>query len=225
MTTGKRTGKADATPKKQTLKVPAIEGKSDGRRLAEVSINPAAHSLVTVQQFTNKTFGEHDVTDLFCAVSDKVKSISKGDLTEARAMLAAQAISLNAIFTEMARRAGINMGDYLQATQTYLRLALKAQAQSRSTIEALDRLTNGHVQTVKHVHVAEGGQAVIADEFHHHTGGKQNGRSDEQPHAPGKLGGTAGAGPALPSPDPLGQAVPIASGERQQAVQDARGQG
>lgn len=217
----KGAAKADTQPPKQTLKVQAVEGKSEGRRLAEVSIDPAAHSLVTVQQFTNKTFGDTDVTDLYGAVSDKVKAISKGDLEGARALLAAQAISLNAIFTEMARRAGLNMGDYLQATQTYLRLALKAQAQSRSTIEALDRLTNGHVQTVKHVHVAEGGQAVIADEFHHHTGGKQIGRSDEQPHATG----AAGAGPALSGPDPLGQSVPIPGGEREPTLQDARGEG
>lgn len=161
---------------------------------------------------------------MFEALIDQAKAGANGDLSHARAMLTGQAIALNTIFTEMARRAGCNMGEYLQATQTYLRLALKAQSQCRSTIEALDRLTNGHVQTVKHVHVNEGGQAVIADEFHHHTGGNANGQSDEQPHAPEKLGGTAGQGLAVFGPDPLGQGVPIASGKREAAVQDARGQ-
>lgn len=221
MTSAKSKAKAAATSPEKTLNLPLKEGKSEARQLAEVGLDPAAHSLTTVQLFNKASFGEPGITDLYCALADKVKAVGKGDLSEARALLASQAISLNSIFTEMARRAGLNMGDYLQATQTYLRLALKAQAQSRSTIEALDRLTNGHVQTVKHVHVAEGGQAVIAEEFHHHAGGKENGRSDEQPHATGAVG----AGPALSGPDPLGQGVPIPGGERQPTLQDARGQG
>jgi hypothetical protein len=64
---------------------------------------------------------------------------------------------------------------------------------------------------------------VIADEFHHHTGGNGNGQSDKQPHAPGVAGRAAGTGPALSGPDPLGQGVPIASGEGQTTLQDARG--
>ncbi len=135
-------------------------------------------------------------------------------------MLAAQADALNSIFTEMARRAALNMGEYIGATESYMRLGLKAQAQCRATIEALDSLTSGRVQTVKHVHVNEGGQAVVADHFHQHTGGKENGQSDEQPHATGAAGESA----ALPSPDAIGPAVPIASGKRKAAVPDARRQ-
>lgn len=64
-------------------------------------------------------------------------------------------------------------------------------------------------------------KAVIADEFHHHTGGRENGQSNEQPRATG----TAGESPALSGPDPIGPAVPIPGGERKRAVQDARRQG
>lgn len=204
------------------LHITAQAGKSKERQLADVAIDPAAQSLSPVQQFTKSAFGDQDVSSLFEALLEQIDKVKGGDLSEARAMLAGQAIVLNTIFSEMARRAGSNMGEYLQAMQIYMRLALKAQAQSRATVEALDRIINGHVQTVKHVHVSEGGQAVIADEFHHHTGGNGNGRSDEQPHAPGIIGGAAGAGPALFGPDPLGQGVPIASGEGKATLQDAR---
>ncbi len=114
------------------------------------------------------------------------------------------------------------MGEYLGATEIYARIALKAQAGSRAAIETLAKLHSPREQTVRHVHVNEGGQAVIADEFHHHTGGRENGKSNEQPHATGT--GDTGAGPALPCPDPLGPAVPLASGERQRPVPDARRQ-
>ncbi len=49
-----------------------------------------------------------------------------------------QARTLNIMF----RRAAINMGEYLEATETDLRLALKAQAQSRATVEALAEMKN-----------------------------------------------------------------------------------
>src|SRR3546814_3872668 len=55
-------------------------------------------------------------------------------------------------------------------------------------------------QTVKHVHVNEGGQAVVADHFHQHTGDRENGKSVKQSDATGAAGTIA----ALPSSDPLG---------------------
>ena len=133
-------------------------------------------------------------------------------------MLAVQADTLNSVFTELARRAALNMGEYINATELYMRLGLKAQAQCRATIEALDRLSSGRVQTVKHVHVNDGAQAVVADQFHHHTGVRENGNSDEQSHATG----TAGEGPAMPSQDSQGDGLPIPSGEGPKKVPNAR---
>jgi hypothetical protein len=166
------------------------------------------------------SFGDLGTTELFESHNDRCKAAKAGDLGNQKAMLAAQADVLNSVFTEMARRAALNMGEYIGATETYLRLGLKAQAQCRATIEALDSLTSGRVQTVKHVHVNEGGQAIVADEFHQHTGGKENGKSNEQPRATGAVGESA----ALPSPDPIWPAVPVASDEGQAKVPDARRQ-
>src|SRR3546814_11161604 len=73
-------------------------------------------------------------------------------------------------------------------------------------------------QTVKHVHVNEGGQAVVADHFHQHTGDRENGKSVKQSDATGAAGTIA----ALPSPDPLGNGVLIPSREGEAAMQDAR---
>ena len=64
----------------------------------------------------------------------------------------------------MAERSLNNFGDYPDAAERYLRMALKAQAQCRATIEVLDRMDRGGTQTIKHVHVDNrGGQTVIAD--------------------------------------------------------------
>ena len=103
------------------------------------------------------------------------------------------------MFTEFARRVGINMGQYLEAAERYMRLALKAQGNCRATLEALARLHQPREQTVKHVHVNEGGQAVVADQFHHHTGVSENGKSIKQSDATGATGDmrrAASPGPA-----------------------------
>ena len=128
-----------------------------------------------------------------------------GDLAIASRLLASQAITLDAMFTELARRAAINMGEYIGAAESYGRLALKAQSNCRATLEALAKLHQPREQTVRHVHVNEGGQAVIADQFHHHAGDAKNDKSVKQSHALGAASQSA----ALPSPDASGYGVPI----------------
>ena len=61
---------------------------------------------------------------------------------------------MDAIFNNLAQRAAMNMGEYLDATDTYLKLALRAQSQCRSTWEA--------VSTIKHPPMAGYMQANIA---------------------------------------------------------------
>lgn len=206
-------------PAKAELSVARQPGKSDQRALAEIALEPAAHAMATARLFNAGSFGAKiEETETYLVLCDEIKAVTDGGLSHHRALLAGQAIALNSIFTEMSRRAALNMGEYLQASETYMRLALKAQNQSRATIEALDRLANGREQTVKHVHVDNrGGQAVIAENVQ--TGGQRIGKIDDQSHT----AGAAGASPALPSPDPFGNGVPIPSSEGTEAVSYARG--
>jgi hypothetical protein len=112
----------------------------------------------------------------------------------------------------------MNLGDYPSAAERYARLAFKAQSNSRASLEALAKLHAPRVQTVRHVHISEGGQALIADQFHHHTGGKEIGKTSEQSHA----SRAAGASPPLLGPDAEGYAVSVPGCARAEAMQDAR---
>lgn len=212
--------KAMAAPKaekKDALELEHEPGKTDAQRLAGVALDPAAHSMSIARPFNQGAFGKQDVSATFEVVLEHTNAAKSGDLGHYRAMLAGQAISLNSIFTEMSRRSALNMGEYMDAAERYMRLALKAQAQSRATIEALERITSGREQTVRNVHVDNrGGQAVIADTIN--TGGSGNGNSDVQSYATGE----AGSGPAMLGTDPRGNGVPIPGGEGSETVQDAR---
>jgi hypothetical protein len=75
-------------------------------------------------------------------------------------MLVSQAHALNAIFTELARRSALNMGEYIDASEKYMRLALKAQAQCRATIETLAAIKNPPVVIARQANISAGHQQV-----------------------------------------------------------------
>ncbi len=83
-------------------------------------------------------------------------------------------------------------------------------------MEALNRHRGKGQQkmTVEHVHVYEGGQAVVG-QVNQGEGGRGNGK--EQPDAI-----TYSPGAALRGADPQGDAVPVTSREGSEAVSDAR---
>jgi hypothetical protein len=70
-------------------------------------------------------------------------------------------VALNAIFSEMARRAALNMGEHLGATEAYMRLALKAQGQCRATGETLAAMKNPPVVFARQANINNGGQQQV----------------------------------------------------------------
>ena len=83
-----------------------------------------ARSLVAFGQGTS--FGELSLTDCAKALKDTARGLNDGDLSAAVTMLSSQAVALNAMFGELARRSALNMGEYIDASERYMRLALKA---------------------------------------------------------------------------------------------------
>lgn len=190
--------------------------------MARKVLDPGFRHAATASSFAGKLLGdsfEHpglmDYVHHVLKVGDKAEA---GDLAIASRLLASQAITLDSMFTELSRRTALNMGEYIDAAERYGRLALKAQSNCRATLEALAKLHQPREQTVRHVHVNEGGQAVIADEFHHHSEGQRNAETANQSHA----APAAGASPSLFSPDAQGCGMPIPSREGETALQDAR---
>jgi hypothetical protein len=212
---------------KRAANIQQNKDESPAGALARVMVRPELRHGYAISKYASSLMGSHPDEPQFDDYAKRLtlagNSAVAGDLAFASRTLAAQALTLDAMFTELARRSAANMGEYINAAERYARLALKAQANSRATFEALAKLHQPREQTVRHVHVNEGGKAFIADQFHNHTGAAENAKSVKQPHAIGI--GAAGTGPALPSPDPIGPTVPIASGEREGAVPNARRQG
>jgi len=101
------------------------------------------------------------INTLVADLSKQCDLASEGDLARTEALLITQAHTLDALFNNLARRAALNMGQYMNATETYLRLALKAQGQCRATLETLAMIKNPQpVAFVRQANIAHGPQQV-----------------------------------------------------------------
>lgn len=213
---------ASITKKNDALVVEQSTKETDGEALARTILQSGIRHGLVASSFSAKTIGSGidlpGIGDYATYIANAGKQAEAGDLGMVSRMLTAQAITLDSMFVELARRAALNMGEYVNAADTYGRLALKAQSQSRATLETLAKLHQPREQTVRHVHVSEGGQAIVAEQFHHHAGGGKE-LSSEQSYATGAIGSSA----ALSCPNPEWNSMPVAGGQRPEAVPDARG--
>jgi hypothetical protein len=87
------------------------------------------------------------------------KQIKSGDLSKIEEMYISQAMVLEVIFASLARRAKVQ--DKLLQYETHMRLALKAQNQSRATLQALVQLKQpAGTQFIKQANISQGHQQV-----------------------------------------------------------------
>ena len=208
-----------------SLTVEQTTDETGAQAMARKLMQPAFRNAAAASGFATKMLGnkieQPGLADYADYVQLTTEKAAGGDIAMASHILAAQALTLDNMFTELARRTALNMGDYINAAERYGRLALKAQSNCRATLEALAKLHQPREQTVRHVHVNEGGQAVIADQFHNHTGGHRNAESAEQPHTTN----AAGSSPAMLGHDAQRNGLPIPGDKGCEAMPDARRQG
>lgn len=172
---------------------------------ARTLIQPEVRAAATIQRF------EGDVLDINCLVTElreQTAAIQSGDMSRAEAMLAAQVHTLDALFSNLARRAHSNMvAGYLDASISYLKLGLKAQAQSIRTVEALAELK--YPKTVSFI-----GQANISSGHQQINNGAPP-RAGENRIEPNKL--SAGVAHEL-SPDTRAQSKAGGANQTMEAV-------
>ncbi len=195
-------------------------GETHGKTVARLRLNPIMRHATTANAMaaaTVKFDGEAvAASDSSGALSDIAEQVRGGDLGPISDYLIAQAVMLDSTTTELMRRSWQNAGQHPDAFRSYMGLALKAQAQSRATLEALARIHQPREQVVRHVHVNQGGQAVVADHVHLQGPGGGNAAIADQSDAQRAPVAT------LLGQDPLGDGVPIASRQGSEAMSHAR---
>jgi hypothetical protein len=109
--------------------------------IARTMWRPEVGAAVTLAQYA-KADGDLELQALVEALAEATRASNKGDLSLGEAMLTAHARVLDTIFNTLARRAGLNMGLHLDAMESYMKLALRAQNQCRVALEALAVIKN-----------------------------------------------------------------------------------
>lgn len=155
-----KTKAPETAPKSRQLVMVRKPGQTDDRMAADMVAAGDALNACTLVRYAAADHGELSLTDLVASLREQGAAVNRGDLSAAELMLNSQAVALNAIFAELARRAALNMGTLLPATETYLRLALKAQSQSRATVETLAAIKNPPVVFARQANIAHGPQQV-----------------------------------------------------------------
>ncbi|MGS1078379.1 hypothetical protein [Pseudoxanthomonas beigongshangi] len=150
-----------------SLPVEVGEGETLGQKSARLAVDGVAGNAFVALMFgaPGGMLSPDDLGDVHNELKRTVERTKAGGTDLADTMLTAQAASLNQVYVEMARRAMLNMGEYPKAAETYMRLALKAQSQCRSTLESLAEIRNPRpVAFVKQANIANGPQQVNNNE-------------------------------------------------------------
>lgn len=142
-------------------KMPAEErAKKERLHATLMALSPDANAANVAAVFAPEISGAINVQEYYELLQHRN---TKGDfMRTAEETLLSQAAALDLVFGSLARRAKLNMGEghYLQAADTYMRLALRAQNQCRMTFETLAKIKNPPVVFAKQANIAHGHQQV-----------------------------------------------------------------
>ena len=164
--------KTTTKAKKATPTPPATTPDKRTLEPHELVLSPTIQSAIGIQAW-GKFAGEVDLAELLKDLRERVEKVQGGDMRPVEAMLFGQAVTLETIFTSLARRA--TSQEYLKQFQAYLGMALKAQAQCRATLEALAEIKNPRpVAFVKQANISGGHQQVNNGVTQHPAHAKQN---------------------------------------------------
>jgi hypothetical protein len=111
------------------------------KQAAEFMLSEHSIAAVTVKMWGATQFGDSDQTTLAKGLLDEVKNVRAGDMNGPEALLVTQANALNAVFHALMMKALKNRRNF-EWFKVVMPLALKAQNQSRMTLETLAVLKN-----------------------------------------------------------------------------------
>lgn len=110
--------------------------------MTRVTLKPEYNAAVTALQFSaDSRNGGAGLFDMCTYLAEESGKVQNGDMGRMESMLVSQAHTLDVMFATLARKAATQMdAGFPKAADVYLRLAMKAQSQCRTTIEAISEI-------------------------------------------------------------------------------------
>ena len=133
--------------------------QSESENYAKVSLSASHMAAILADSFSSTILPKAEIADVASALRDKITIIQNGDMQPIEAMLIGQAQALQTMFVTLGRMAASKT--QLAQYTAFMNMALKAQSQSRATIQALTELKYPKQATfVKQANIANGNQQV-----------------------------------------------------------------
>lgn len=137
--TNKHRSKVERRPRKAPTPARSPPTPTLEAALAKMVVEGLVANAMTATNYS-EFLGEVELAEGTVALMAETQRAKRGDLGNLEAMLAAQAVALNAMFTQLASKASrMTLVDQIDR---FTRLALKAQSQCRATIETLAVIKN-----------------------------------------------------------------------------------
>ena len=121
--------------KSRQLAIVVKEGVSADKQTAEMALGPVLANASTALDYSKALMGELSLQECTEVMEGDIQTVNGGNLDKMEGMLTGQAVALDAMFNNFAKRA--IHADVMPKLEAYFRLALKAQAQCRATVEAI----------------------------------------------------------------------------------------
>jgi hypothetical protein len=141
--------------------VTAVNGESAQQAIARALLDPVLLAGSFLSDMNKQA--PHGGPDAFITELRKhARAVTTGDLSRLEEMLAAQAHTLDGLFYSLALRSRSNLAaGYIDTGESYMKLALRAQAQCRATVESVATIKNPPaVAFVRQANIAAGPQQV-----------------------------------------------------------------
>lgn len=172
---------APVADKSRTIELGRKEGETEDQAIAGMMIRGTVANASTLIDYSRTQHAGLSLTAIARAMKTQGDAVSSGDLASLEHMLNGQAVALNAMFVELARRGALNMGEHLDAMDRYIRLALKAQSQARATVETLAAIKNPPMVFARQANINNGGQQQVNNGLPTDKAGPESARASARP--------------------------------------------
>jgi hypothetical protein len=153
--------KAAKANDKPTLTIEGRTGETDAQAIARAVLTPSVLAGCLLFDHHKGLTDNAALPSFLAEVQKQATEISGGNFGRLEEMLASQAHALDAMFYSLVNRSRSNSSaGYLDAAETYMKLALRAQAQCRATAESIATIKNPPVIFAKQANIAAGHQQI-----------------------------------------------------------------
>ena len=131
--------------------------ETEEQSLARTMTSPTLQSAATINEYANSP-EDLDLQAIMTCLDKQVDQVKNGNIDSIEQMLLVQACTMDVIANSLFRRAKVQ--EYISNAETYMKLGLRAQSQSRANLEALIAMKKPRAELIRQTNIAHGHQQV-----------------------------------------------------------------